>query len=145
MANAIARSLDLPLAWAIMIVDAKNDKSCAFYAKFGFEPCMNNEHHLYAERIDLERLVAKEQTKIVSKREVKILISSKIIDEWEAVAKAKGLSLTDFLIKLANDDTKKYIAEHNTSEHGTAHQKDKKQHPPLSPQLLERLKKRDGR
>jgi ribosomal protein S18 acetylase RimI-like enzyme len=35
LANAITRSLDLSLAWAMMVVDAKDDKACAFYTKFG--------------------------------------------------------------------------------------------------------------
>jgi predicted GNAT family N-acyltransferase len=145
MADALARNIKSQTAWAMMIVDAKDDKSCAFYAKFGFEPCTDNERHLYAERIDLERLVAREQHAIDSKQEVKILVSSEIIEEWKTVAKAKGLSLTDFLIKLANDDTKKFFAEYNASERGTAQQKDKEPQAPSSAQLLGRLKKRDDR
>ena len=55
MANAIFRSLDYPSAWAVMVVNAKNNNACSFYKKFAFEPLTDNPMHLYVARKELER------------------------------------------------------------------------------------------
>ena len=55
MANAILRSLDYPSAWAVMVVDAKDDKGSSFYKKFAFSSLADNPRHLYVAKKELER------------------------------------------------------------------------------------------
>ena len=57
MADAIFRSLSNFSAWAIMVVQAKDDTACAFYKKFQFLPLMDDPHHLYVRKVDLEHFV----------------------------------------------------------------------------------------
>ena len=54
LANAVIRSISNVSAWALMVVDAKNDPAYAFYNKFGFEPLLDDERHLYVLRQALE-------------------------------------------------------------------------------------------
>ena len=59
MADAILRSLSNFSAWAIMVVQAKNSNACEFYKKFQFLPLVDDPHHLYVRKIDLEHFVAR--------------------------------------------------------------------------------------
>ena len=54
LADAVIRSILNVSAWAIMIVDAKSEKACDFYKKYGFEPLLDDERRLYIPRSDLE-------------------------------------------------------------------------------------------
>ena len=54
LADAAIRSILNVSAWAVMIVDAKDEKACDFYKKYGFEPLLDDERHLYIPRSDLE-------------------------------------------------------------------------------------------
>ena len=56
LANAVIRSVSNVSAWALMVVDTKDDAACAFYKKFGFESLKDDEKHLFAPRADLELL-----------------------------------------------------------------------------------------
>jgi len=56
LANAVIRSISNVSAWVFMVVDAKDDASCAFYRKFGFESLKDNVKHLFVQRKDLELL-----------------------------------------------------------------------------------------
>jgi len=54
LANAAIRSLSNVAAWVFMTVDAKDDRACSFYKKYGFESLLDDERHLYISRQDLE-------------------------------------------------------------------------------------------
>ena len=54
LADAAIRSVLNVSAWVFMTVDAKDNKACAFYKKFGFESLLDDERHLYISRQDLE-------------------------------------------------------------------------------------------
>ena len=54
LANAVIRSTYNVSAWALMIVDAKDNTACSFYRKFGFESLLDDERRLYISRQDLE-------------------------------------------------------------------------------------------
>jgi predicted GNAT family N-acyltransferase len=54
LANAVIRSTSNVSAWALMVVDAKDDTACSFYRKFGFESLLDDERHLFISRKDLE-------------------------------------------------------------------------------------------
>ena len=54
LANAVIRSTYNVSAWALMIVNAKDNTACSFYKKFGFESLLDDERHLYISRQDLE-------------------------------------------------------------------------------------------
>ena len=56
LANAVIRSTSNVSAWALMIVDAKDDAACAFYRNFGFESLKDDVKHLFAPRKNLELL-----------------------------------------------------------------------------------------
>ena len=56
LANAVIRSTSNVSAWALMIVDAKNEAACIFYRKFGFESLKDNVKHLFAQRKNSELL-----------------------------------------------------------------------------------------
>ena len=139
MADAITKSLNFSLSWAVMAVDAKDDAGCAFYRKFKFAPLLGNSLHLYARRGELENLVASELNydHDVSQQEieeVKIAVPSKIKEDWKTVASAKGQTLEDFLITSSNDAAGKFFEERNA----TKREAEKEQSTPLP--LLERLK-----
>ena len=55
LADAVIRSLQSVPAWAALVVDAKNEKACAFYSKFGFTALQDDPKHLYSFRQDLEK------------------------------------------------------------------------------------------
>ena len=55
LADAVIRSLRSIPAWAVMIVDAKDEKAYAFYNKYGFEELLDDAKHLYSFRQDLEK------------------------------------------------------------------------------------------
>jgi ribosomal protein S18 acetylase RimI-like enzyme len=50
LADAAIRSVLNVSAWALMVVDAKDNTACAFYRKFGFESLLDDELHLYISR-----------------------------------------------------------------------------------------------
>lgn len=54
LANSVIRSTYNVSAWALMIVDTKDDTACSFYKKNGFESLLDDERHLYISRQDLE-------------------------------------------------------------------------------------------
>ena len=54
LANAVIRSMANVAAWAVMIVDAKDEQSRAFYLNFRFESLQHDQTRLYATRRDLE-------------------------------------------------------------------------------------------
>ena len=56
LANAVIRSVSNVSAWALMVVNAKDNAACAFYRKFGFESLKDDVKHLFASRKDLELL-----------------------------------------------------------------------------------------
>jgi len=56
LANAVIRSVSNISAWAIMVVDAKNEAASAFYMKYGFESLKDDVKHLFAPRRGLELL-----------------------------------------------------------------------------------------
>ncbi|MDR3281116.1 MAG: GNAT family N-acetyltransferase [Synergistaceae bacterium] len=56
LANAVIMSISTVSAWALMVVDAKDEAACAFYGKFGFEALEDDEKHLFATRKNLEAL-----------------------------------------------------------------------------------------
>ncbi|MDR3076426.1 MAG: GNAT family N-acetyltransferase [Synergistaceae bacterium] len=57
MADAILRSMSNVAAWAMMIVDAKNEKAVAFYKKFGFRELRENSFNLFIMRQTLEKFL----------------------------------------------------------------------------------------
>jgi ribosomal protein S18 acetylase RimI-like enzyme len=56
LANAVIRSVSNVSAWALMAVDAKDEKAAVFYRKFGFDSLKDDALHLFAPRKDLELL-----------------------------------------------------------------------------------------
>ena len=56
LANAVIRSVSNASAWALMVVDAKDDRAAAFYRKFGFDSLEDDALHLFSPRKDLELL-----------------------------------------------------------------------------------------
>jgi len=54
LADAAIRSVLNVSAWVFMTVDAKDNKACAFYKKFGFAPLLDDERHLCISRQNLE-------------------------------------------------------------------------------------------
>ena len=54
LGNAIERSVSNVAAWALMVVDAKDEKARDFYTRFGFTSLLDDKLHLYAMRHDLE-------------------------------------------------------------------------------------------
>ncbi len=63
LANAVIRSTSNVSAWAVMVVDAKDETACAFYQKFGFEVLTDDLLHLFASRQDLEACFIKADLK----------------------------------------------------------------------------------
>jgi ribosomal protein S18 acetylase RimI-like enzyme len=59
LANAVIRSTLNVSAWALMVVDAKDDMACEFYRKFGFDSLKDDVRHLFAPRKNLESLLRK--------------------------------------------------------------------------------------
>jgi predicted N-acetyltransferase YhbS len=57
VADAIFRGLSNFSAWAIMVVEAKDDNACSFYKKFQYSPLLDNPKHLYVRKVDIERFV----------------------------------------------------------------------------------------
>jgi len=55
LADAVIRSLQSVVAWAALVVDAKDEKACAFYRRFGFVDLLDDPKHLYSFRQDLEK------------------------------------------------------------------------------------------
>lgn len=75
MADAIVRSLDIPLRWPLIEVDAKDEKATAFYTKFGFLPLLNDVKHLYARREELENFVTKTRTALSKEQQPSVPIA----------------------------------------------------------------------
>jgi predicted N-acetyltransferase YhbS len=80
MANAIFRSLNNSSGWAMMVVDAKNDKACSFYRKFGFDSLADNPRHLYVSRKELELFITQTVGYNISQQE-KTQTSSSLLEE----------------------------------------------------------------
>ena len=57
MGDAIVRSMDSSVAWAVMVVDAKDEKSSKFYKHFLFTPLLDDPKHLYAKKADLAAVI----------------------------------------------------------------------------------------
>lgn len=55
--NALHRACRNELAWAVFLVDAKNDQIAKFYEKFLFKPFAENQLSLWMHRKQAERLV----------------------------------------------------------------------------------------
>jgi ribosomal protein S18 acetylase RimI-like enzyme len=58
IANAALRSLNNVAAWAVMVVDAKNERAVAFYGKIGFAKLADDERHLFIMRSKLTDFIA---------------------------------------------------------------------------------------
>ncbi|MDY0062351.1 MAG: GNAT family N-acetyltransferase [Myxococcota bacterium] len=54
--DAIRRTLQAEVAWAAIVVDAKDDKACSFYRSYDFQPFLDDSNHLYLLRETAERL-----------------------------------------------------------------------------------------
>lgn len=54
--DVMARSLRSEVAWAVFLVDAKDDSAAAFYAHFGFLPFKDQHHCLFLPRKTLQPL-----------------------------------------------------------------------------------------
>ena len=57
MGDAVVRSMDSSVAWAVMVVDAKDDNAGEFYKHFLFTPLQDDPKHLYARKADLAAVV----------------------------------------------------------------------------------------
>ena len=57
MLDALKRSCLSELAWAVMLVDAKNDAIIHFYKKFLFQPFIDNKSQLWMHRKQVEKLI----------------------------------------------------------------------------------------
>jgi ribosomal protein S18 acetylase RimI-like enzyme len=56
--DAITRACASELAWAVFLVDAKNDRAVAFYDKFRFARFQHSPYSLWITRKQAERLCA---------------------------------------------------------------------------------------
>lgn len=56
--DALRRSCANELAWALFLVDAKNERVAAFYKKFLFQRFADNEAHLWIHRKQAEKLIS---------------------------------------------------------------------------------------
>lgn len=56
--DALRRSCQNELAWAVFLVDAKNDQVANFYKKMLFQPFLDNTRSLWIHRKQAERIVA---------------------------------------------------------------------------------------
>lgn len=63
LANAILRSMSNVSAWAIMVVDAKDEKACQFYKKCGFAELLDDKKRLYIMRKELDMFVLQNKYK----------------------------------------------------------------------------------
>jgi ribosomal protein S18 acetylase RimI-like enzyme len=57
VANAALRSMSNVADWAVMAVDAKNERAVAFYSKIGFSRLNDDNLHLFIMRTKLEKLI----------------------------------------------------------------------------------------
>lgn len=57
VANAALRSMSNVSAWALMVVDAKDENACAFYKKCGFVELLDDDKRLYIMRKELDAFV----------------------------------------------------------------------------------------
>ncbi|MEK6608280.1 MAG: GNAT family N-acetyltransferase [Myxococcota bacterium] len=55
--DAMARSLGSEIAWAALLVDAKDDTARSFYAKHGFRSLLDDPNHLFLTRKTIEPLL----------------------------------------------------------------------------------------
>ena len=60
VANAALRSMSNVSAWAMIVVDAKDERACTFYAKMGFSKLIDDDKRLYIMRKELDAFVLKE-------------------------------------------------------------------------------------
>ena len=63
VANAALRSMSNVSAWAIMVVDAKDENACSFYRQCGFSELLDDKMHLYIMRKELDAFVLAESRK----------------------------------------------------------------------------------
>jgi ribosomal protein S18 acetylase RimI-like enzyme len=59
LADAIYRSMNSAVGWAIMTVDAKDEKAAAFYKRFGFAELDDDRLHLFIMRYTLKNFIEK--------------------------------------------------------------------------------------
>jgi ribosomal protein S18 acetylase RimI-like enzyme len=52
--DAMARSVRSEIAWALFVVDAKDDQARSFYARYGFQSLLDDPNHLYVSRRTIE-------------------------------------------------------------------------------------------
>lgn len=55
--DALKRTCNYKLAWALFLVDAKNERAERFYKKFFFRPFMERPHSLWMHHNQAERLI----------------------------------------------------------------------------------------
>ena len=156
MANAIIKGLEDTSAWAVMVVDPKDPKETQvsvektkvkdpadFYINLGFQPLKKKgKQRLYGKRKDLEALVEIERDVSISKQAINILVSAEIKEQWEIVAKAKGITLADFSINAMNDAAQRFFAEQKSPQNQES--KDKKEQQ-SSTEFLSKIQKERGR
>ena len=74
----------------------------------------------FIKQMDLERFVNQTKKHLFQNQseieEIKILVSGKLVKDWEAVARAKGVTLQDYLVNLANKDVEAFSAERNKTQ-----------------------------
>lgn len=56
--DALRRSCQNKLAWAVFLVDAKNEQVANFYKKLLFQPFMDNTRSLWMHRKQAERIAS---------------------------------------------------------------------------------------
>ena len=54
LGDAVIRSVSNVTAWAVMIVEAKNERARDFYLRFGFDSLLDDKMRMFAVRHDLE-------------------------------------------------------------------------------------------
>jgi hypothetical protein len=57
LSNAVYRSVDYVSGWAVMVADAKDEASAAFYKKFGFAELYDDNLHLFIMRRMIEDFI----------------------------------------------------------------------------------------
>jgi ribosomal protein S18 acetylase RimI-like enzyme len=63
LADAVIRSLRSVPSWAVLVVDAKDEKASVFYRKFGFMELLDDRKHLYSFRQNLEKRILEAKEK----------------------------------------------------------------------------------
>lgn len=58
--DAMARAVRSEIAWALFVVDAKDDQARSFYVRYGFQSLLDDPNHLFLMRQTIEPLVVGE-------------------------------------------------------------------------------------